>query len=186
MGTLDDYMGRTYEMKNPDYQGFILQLHKDDSLMIRRIEYIVDEKFVRNKKDYACSNCHDFSTLKSRNLEKNINKFYSFKKINNSKNGNFHNHNGKLKCEKILSKNENDRLSYFAGVSLVSGKIEDKKFIFSESNSKNKIDCTEKVILSLGGKILKTYNNSPRTPVTFSIEFLPTDKMKEIFYLETK
>ena len=44
LGAVDEYMGRSYEMKNPNWKGFLLKIHDNDSLQIKRIETITEIK----------------------------------------------------------------------------------------------------------------------------------------------
>ena len=49
LGAVDEYMGRSYEMKNPNWKGFLLKIHDDDSLQIKRIE--TREKLLKTSTD---------------------------------------------------------------------------------------------------------------------------------------
>lgn len=80
LGTMHDYMGKTYLKNHPTKSGGLLTVHQSAIGEMKRIEKVIGEKFQRIIKTDDCSNCHEFYELNSKKMAKQINSFNSFEK----------------------------------------------------------------------------------------------------------
>lgn len=119
LGAVDEYMGRSYEMKKPNWKGFLLKIHDDDSLQIKRIETITEVKPKKINIEFY----NEWNFFFSEEVEKNINSYFNFKKNKFKQKDGFYFYTGKLNVEKVLKASENQYLSYLLGVFLLHGKI---------------------------------------------------------------
>lgn len=183
LGAVDNYMGRIYEIKNPGYKGYILQVLKEDTFKIKRIEAVSGLKFSSVKSE----NFEDLLFLKSDYYEKEINKFYDFKKMKGSKGWlGMQNYTGKINIEKVLKGNEKQLISYVLGAFLMNGRIKTvddgrdgyDTYEISVGNSKEQFEVL-KAILKKHSYISKE-EIWYKTPVTFHILFSPNKELKQL------
>jgi hypothetical protein len=178
LGAVDEYMGRSYEMKNPNWKGFLLKIHDNDSLQIKRIETITEIKPKKINIEFY----NEWNFFFSEELEKNINSYFNFKKNKFKQENNYYLNTGKLNVEKVLKASENQYLSYLLGVFLLHGKInkaDDGLYEISISNASYKFQVLKKIIPKLNAYFAKE-EIWYKTPVTFHIKFMPNEELKNL------
>jgi len=177
LGTQDDYLGR--ERFDNKYD-IVISLHESQFAEIERIEEVTGLKFEKLEKQDNCSNCHEFFNLKSENDVKIINSFYKFRKFDYL---NYFPLRGTLKCRKLLKADENEKLSFIAGLFLFCGEMESNYYRISLANSPERFKCVEKVIIKLGSTIIskKKYHNIPNV---YILDFTPSERLKKIIDYE--
>ena len=178
LGAVDEYMGRSYEMKNPNWKGFLLKIHDDDSLQIKRIEAITEVKPKKINIEFY----NEWNFFFSEEVEKNINSYFNFKKNKFKQKDGFYFYTGKLNVEKVLKASENQYLSYLLGVFLLNGSINENDeglYDISIANAPNKFQVLKKILPKLNAYFVKE-EIWHKTPVTFHIKFTPNEELKNL------
>lgn len=178
LGAVDEYMGRSYEMKNPNWKGFLLKIHNDDSLQIKRIETITEIKPKKINIEFY----NEWNFFFSEELEKNINSYFNFKKNKFKQENNYYLYTGKLDTNKVLQGTENQYLSYLLGVFLLNGSINENDeglYEISIANAPNKFQVLKKILPKLNAYFVKE-EIWHKTPVTFHIKFMPNEELKNL------
>lgn len=178
LGAVDEYMGRQYEMKSPEWKGYILKINNEDSLEIRRIESVIGIKSKEIKNTFY----ENWSFFFSENLEKEINQYFDFRKNKFKLEDGFYLYKGRLNVEKVLKANKNQYLSYLLGAFLIHGKInktDDELYEISIANASYKFQVLKKIIPKLNAYFAKE-EIWYKTPTTYHIKFAPNGELKRL------
>ena len=179
LGTLGDYMGRSYPKNNPAYWNYIIKLHQSEIGKLKRIEEVSNKKFKANRGKRGCSNCHEFYTLKSFSYARKINSFYKFEREKWKDIMRFNFYTGKLKCDKIIKAGKRKQLSFIAGLFLSAGEKENENYKISLYNSHYRYECAITLLKQLDSKIISS-EIVAGIPASYFIVFEPSTELKQI------
>lgn len=180
LGSLEDYMGRTYPKNNPKQWSYINTLQQDRIGEIKRIEEVTGVKVKKKNKEKGCDNCQELYVLKSFSRAKKINSFYDFNKnrIGRDLLG-FAFYTGQLKCDKILNATRAQQISFLAGQFLTAGEKTENAYQLTLYNAPIRYECLIQLLRKLDCKITLE-EQVQRIPVGYYITFVPNDEIKKV------